>query len=112
MRTIGMILLVIVVFVVGCAPTVMEGKKIDAGKVNTLALDQPKDQVISAFGPPLKTESLPTGEMKYVYHYSFKKPHWWTVDEVERQDMEVLLKNDRVESFKFKGIGASDANQR
>jgi hypothetical protein len=29
-------------FALGCAPAVMEGKKIDAGNVNPLVLDQPK----------------------------------------------------------------------
>jgi hypothetical protein len=108
MRYIGIVVLIMVAFSFGCASTVMEGKKIDAAKVNTLALDQPKDQVVAAFGPPLKTEEGMSGETKYIYHYYFKKPHWWTVDEVERQDMEILLKNDRVDSFKYKGIGAND----
>ncbi len=112
MRYIGIIFVVLLAFSFGCASAIKEGKKIDAAKVNTLALDQSKEQVLAAFGPPLKTENRVPGETKYIYHYYFKKPHWWTVDEVEKQDMEILLKNDRVENFKFKGTGANDITQR
>ncbi len=105
MKYIGVILIVIIALTAGCARTVIEGKKIDASKVDTLALDQPKDKVIAAFGQPLKTENLPSGMTKYIYHYYYKNPHWWTTDEMERQDLEIVLKNDKVESFNFKGTG-------
>ncbi len=111
MRYIGVALIVMLAFAFGCAPTVMEGKKIDAAKVSGLALDQTKDQVVSAFGQPVKTEKVAGGE-KYIYHYYLKKPHWWTVDEVERQDMEVVFINNRVDSFKFKGTGRADVTMK
>ena len=105
MRYLSLVLIGIFAITVGCASTVVEGKKFDASKVNTLALDQPKDSVVAAFGPPLKTESLPSGMTKYIYHYYYKNPHWWTTDDLEKQDLEIVLKNDRVESFNFKGTG-------
>ncbi len=111
MKYIGIVVIVMLAFAFGCASTVMEGKKIDSSKVSTLALDQTKDQVVAAFGQPGKTEKAADGE-KYIYHYYLKKPHWWTVDEVETQDMEVLFKNNRVESFKYKGKGAADVTMK
>ncbi len=107
MRYVGVALIVMLAFAFGCAATVMEGKKIDASKVSTLALDQTKQQVVAAFGEPVKKENVAGGE-KYIYHYYLKKPHWWTVDQVETQDLEVVFINNRVDSFKFKGTGASD----
>ncbi len=112
MRYIGIALIVMLAFAFGCTPTVMEGRKIDASKVSTLALDQTRGQVVAAFGEPVKKENLSSGETKYIYHYYLKKAHWWTVDEVETQDLEVLFKNDRVESFKYKGKGAADVTMK
>ncbi len=105
MKYIGVVLILMLVFTFGCAPTVIEGRRIDASKVSTLALDQPKNTVISTFGDPLKTETMSSGETKYIYHYYYNNPHWWTADEVVRQDMEILLKNDMVQSFRYKGVG-------
>ncbi len=108
MRYIGMILVIMLLFAFGCTSAMIEGKKFDASKVSTLALDQPKDQVVAAFGQPLKTENLPSGVTKFIYHYYYKNPHWWTYDEEDRQDLEVLFKDNRVESFKYKGNGEND----
>lgn len=98
-----LVLILMLALTFGCAQTVMEGRKIDSSKVSFLALDQPKDTVVSSFGAPLKTETLPSGETKYVYHYYYMKPHWWTTNEVEEQDLEIILKDDQVQSFKYKG---------
>jgi hypothetical protein len=103
MKYLVLLLIVLFTFTIGCASTVMEGRKIDVSKVDTLALDQPKDKVVADFGPPQKTETFPSGMSIYGYHYYFKNPHWWTTNETERQDLAIVLKNDRVESFNFKG---------
>ncbi len=105
MKYLSLLLVVLFGFTTGCASTMMEGKKIDEAKVDTLALDQSKDQVVAAFGLPQKTEVLSSGMSDYVYHYYYNNPHWWTTNETERQDLKIVMKNDRVESFNFKETG-------
>ncbi len=86
----------------GCAHAVTEGRKIDSAKVGGLKIDQPKAEVVRSFGDPRKIEILPSGELKYIYRYYSRTPHWFTPNEEEKQDLEIVFKEDAVQSFKYR----------
>ena len=106
MRYISMILVLLLAFVFGCAPTLIEGRKIDSLKVKQLAPGVSNAQQVEAsFGKPDKIEKLPSGEEMYVYGYEVKNPHWWTMDAVNKQRLEVVLKNGIVQTYKLRTEG-------
>lgn len=89
-----------------CAPSIIEGRKIDPAKVKQMQPGVTKVATVEElFGKPDKVEKLPTGEDMYVYGYELKNPHWWTVDEVSKQRLEVVLKDGVVQKYKLRTEG-------
>jgi hypothetical protein len=106
MRYISMVLALLLAFVFGCAPTLIEGRKIDSAKVKQLAPGKSNVQTVEeSFGKPEKIETLPSGEEMYIYRYEVKNPHWWTMDAVNKQRLEVVIKSGIVQTYKLRTEG-------
>jgi len=85
---------------------IIEGRKIDSAKLKQLQIDVTKtNKVEELFGKPDKVERLPSGEEMYVYRYERKNPHWWTMDAVDKQKLEVVLKDGVVQTYKLRTEG-------
>jgi outer membrane lipoprotein-sorting protein len=95
-------LILLVAFTFGCAETVTQGRKIDEAKVKDLMVSyNTTDKLIEAFGKPDKVEKLPSGAEQYTYRYYFRNPHWWTIDDVQEQNLKVVVKDNEVQSYNF-----------
>jgi len=106
MRYISVILVLLLAFIFSCAPTMIEGRKIDSAKLKQLMPGVSNVQKVEAlFGKPDKTENLPAGEQMYVYGYEIKNRHWWTMDAVDKQKLEVTLKDGVVQTYKLRTEG-------
>ncbi len=106
MRYISLSLVLLLAFIFGCAPMIIEGRKIDSAKLKQLQIDVTKtNKVEELFGKPDKIEKLPSGEEMYVYQYDRKNPHWWTMDAVDKQKLEVVLKDGVVQTYKLRTEG-------
>jgi hypothetical protein len=103
MRFAGLILVLLLVFAVGCGPTIIEGKRIDAAKRNEVIRAQTKvESVVELFGKPAKIEKLPSGEEKYTYqYYKEEYTHWWTLPRFERQKLEIFIKDGVVQDYRY-----------
>ena len=107
MKWISLILVVMVAFVFGCAPTVMEGRKIDSAKFSQMSIGQTnKAKVEELFGKPAKTEMVSPGVEKYIYTYREADPEWYTIDSTQKQDFEVWFQNGVVQYYKLRSEGA------
>jgi len=106
MRYIGATLVVFLALIFGCAPTIIEGRKIDSAKVKQLMPGVSKtERVEEFFGKPDKIEKLSTGEENYIYRYEIKNPRWWTMNQVDKQLLEVTLKDGVVQTYKLRTEG-------
>lgn len=106
MRVLIIVLAAVLSLTLACAPTIIEGRKIDATKVKQMQPGVTKVAAVEElFGKPDKIENLPTGEEMYIYGYEVKNPHWWTVDQVSKQRLEVVLKNGIVQKYKLRTEG-------
>jgi len=98
--------LVVASFTFGCAPMVIEGRKIDSMKVKQLVAGVTNlGKVQEFFGKPDQIDKLPTGEENYIYKYRRQNPHWWTLDKIDAQKLEVLIKDGIVQTYKFREEG-------
>ena len=103
MRFIGLIAILLLVFTIGCGPTIMEGKRIDVAKRSQIIKGQTTAaEVVGIWGQPAKIEKLPSGVEKYVYQY-YKEEYsaWWTLPKYERQKMEVFIKDGVVQDYVY-----------
>jgi outer membrane protein assembly factor BamE (lipoprotein component of BamABCDE complex) len=101
-----LILAFFMVFTFSCAPMIIEGKKIDSAKLDQLNEGQTKlAEIEKLFGKPDKVEKLPSGEEKYLYFYKRENPHWWTVDRINKQKLEIVIKEGVVQTYKFREDG-------
>ncbi len=106
MRVVIIFLAAVLSLTLACAPTIIEGRKIDPAKVKQMQPGVTKVATVEElFGKPDKVENLPTGEQMYIYGYEVKNPLWWTIDEVEKQRLEVVLKNGIVQKYKLRTEG-------
>jgi len=106
MRYISVVLVLLLAFIFGCAPTIIEGRKIDSAKLKQLMPGVSNVQKVEAlFGKPDKTENLPAGEQMYVYGFELKNRHWWTTEEADKQKLEVTLKDGVVQTYKLRTEG-------
>lgn len=106
MRLLIIVWVAVISFTLACAPTIIEGRKIDPVKVKQMQPGVTKVATVEElFGKPDKIENLPTGEEMYIYGYEIKNPHWWTVDEVNKQRLEVVLKDGVVQKYKLRTEG-------
>jgi len=103
MRYIGVIAILLLVFTIGCGPTIIEGKRIDAAKRSQIIKGQTTAaEVVGIWGQPAKIEKLPSGAEKYVYqYYKEEYSHWWTLPKYERQKMEVIIDNGIVHDYRY-----------
>ena len=105
-KYIGMLLVILLAFTFGCAPKVLEGRKIDAAKVKQMVTGETTaSQVTEMFGEPLTQEKFPTGEEIYMYRYKTADPYWYTVDKVYSQKLDINLKEGVVQKYKFREEG-------
>jgi outer membrane protein assembly factor BamE (lipoprotein component of BamABCDE complex) len=89
-----------------CAPTVIEGKKVDSAKLKELQVGlSSKTQVEQTFGKPARVETASPGVDKYVYLYRTTDPEWYTIDAVQRQDFEVWFQNGVLMYYKLRSEG-------
>lgn len=103
MRCLTIALIFLMAFTFGCGQMVMEGRKIDEAKVKDLmTTSNTSAKVEQAFGKPDKVEKLASGEEQYSYRYYYKNPHWWTIDDVEEQNLKIIVKDDAVQGFDYK----------
>jgi outer membrane protein assembly factor BamE (lipoprotein component of BamABCDE complex) len=99
-------LVLLLAFIFGCAPTIIEGRKIDSAKLKQLMPGTSQTQKVEElFGKPDKVENLPTGEQMYVYGFELKNRHWWTTEEADKQKLEVTLKDGVVQTYKLRTEG-------
>ena len=84
----------------------IEGRKIDSTKLDQLIAGQTKvAKVEEIFGKPDKVEKLPSGEENYIYLYRRENAHWWTIDKIDKQKLEVVIKDGVVQTYKFREEG-------
>ena len=106
MKWFSLLLVVLVGFSFACAPTVLEGKKIDSANLKQLAVGQTdKAKVEQVFGKPAKVETVSPGVEKYIYSYRVKDPEWYTIDKTQSQDFEVWFQNGKVVYYKLRTEG-------
>ena len=102
MRYLAILLIFAVGFAFSCASTTYQGRKIDPAKVEKLTAGETRvGQVEEMFGKPDRIEQSSSGENNYIYEYCRKDPEWYTIDELDAQKLEVLLKDEVVQTFKF-----------
>ena len=107
MKFASVILTLVLVFMVGCATT-QEGRRIDSAKVDQLAVGTiGVERVTDLFGKPDQVEKLPSGVEIYMYEYGYKQDisHWWTINSIEGQKLEIQLKDGVVQTYKFREDG-------
>ena len=106
MKWISLILVVMVGFVFGCAPTVIEGRKIDSEKLKQISVGQTnKAKVEEVFGKPSKVETVSPGVEKYIYTYRAKDPEWYTMDSTQNQDFEIWFQDGILQYYKLRSEG-------
>ena len=105
MRYLSIALVLLLALAVGCAKSI-EGKKIDGAKTkDLLASGTDEKKVVKMFGEPQQKEQLPSGETKYIYYYRetgfMAGFHRGNADPQEQQRLEVYLKNDTVQRYRY-----------
>ena len=102
MKLASLVLVVLLAFTFSCAPSILEGRKIDADQVKQI---QPGttdvNKLVGLLGTPTKTGKTSEGDLMYIYTYATDVPHWWTVDKTQGQNLEVVLKKGVVRTYKF-----------
>jgi outer membrane protein assembly factor BamE (lipoprotein component of BamABCDE complex) len=93
-------------FTFSCAPLLIEGRKIDPEKVDQLMVGEEKvEKVEEFFGKPTQIEKIASGGEKFVYRYVRINPHWWTIDKVSKQKLEVVIVDGVVQGYEFREEG-------
>jgi len=106
MKWVSLGLVVLLAFAFGCAPTVMEGRKVDSAKLKEMSVGQTnKAQVEKVFGKPARVETVSPGVDKYTYTYRTTDPEWYTIDTVQRQEFEVWFQNGVLMYYKLRSEG-------
>jgi len=106
MKWVSLGLVVLLSFVFGCAPTVIEGRKVDSAKLKEMNVGQTnKAQVEKLFGKPARVETVSAGVEKYIYTYRTKDPEWYTIDKTQNQDFEVWFQNGALRYYKLRSEG-------
>jgi hypothetical protein len=106
MKWISLVLVLLLAFAFGCAPTVIEGKKIDSAKLKEMNVGQSdKAKVEQLFGKPAKVETVSPGVEKYIYAYRTMDPEWYTIDKTQNQAFEVWFQNGVLMYYKLRSEG-------
>ena len=101
MKYASLIFVVLLGLTLGCGPAIVEGNKVDTGKMRELIKgESPKAEVLQKLGQPAKIETLPGGGEKYLYSYYYEEyTHWWTLPRTYKQNLEVYMKGDIMENY-------------
>jgi hypothetical protein len=103
MRYATIFLILLMTFAFGCSKMVIEGRQIDEAKVKDLmATSNTSAKIEQTFGKPDQVQKMASGEEQYSYHYYYKNPHWWTVDDVEEQNLKVMVKDNEVQGYNYR----------
>ena len=106
MRFKCVILIVLLAFLFGCAATTYEGRRIDPMKVKQL---EPGETALAKvekdFGKPDRIERMSSGEEHYIYLYKRNNPYWWTMDSLDGQNLDIVIKDGIVRTYKFREEG-------
>ncbi len=106
MRYMRIMIVFLLAFSVGCGSMMVEGKKIDSAKLKQLTPGASSARKVEQlFGKPEKIENLPTGEQMYVYWYDMIKEPWYTSEAVDKQRLEVTVKDGIVQSYRLRTQG-------
>ena len=101
MKYLSLVLVLLLVLAVGCGK-IIEGKKIDGAKTkDIMAPGTNESKVVQMFGEPQQKESLPSGEIKYIYYYRGKSRLLWHADPKDQQRLEVFLKGNEVQRYRY-----------
>ena len=102
MRNTTILLIFLMAITFGCGKMVIEGRQIDESKVKDLmASSNTTDKVTQVFGKPDQVEKMASGEEQYSYRYYYMNPHWWTIDDVEEQNLKVVVKDSEVQRYNY-----------
>ncbi len=103
MKNVGLILVLLLVFTVGCTPGVLQGKRIEASQRSDLIKGQTTvEKAVEILGQPASKEKLPSGGEKYVYQYYKEEfTHWWSLPRYERQRLEVFFQDGIVKEYVY-----------
>jgi outer membrane protein assembly factor BamE (lipoprotein component of BamABCDE complex) len=105
-KWIGLVLVLLLAVSFGCAPTVIEGKKVDSAKLKEMNIGKTnKAQVEQMFGKPAKVEMVSAGVEKYIYTYRAMDPEWYTMDKTQNQAFEVWFKDGVLQYYKLRTEG-------
>jgi len=106
MKWISLVLVLLLAFAFGCAPTVIEGKKVDSAKLKEMSVGQTnKAKVEQVFGKPVRVETVSPGVDKYTYNYRTTDPEWYTIDTVQKQEFEVWFQDGVLIYYKLRSEG-------
>ena len=106
MRWISLLLVSLLALSFACAPTVIEGKKVDSAKLKEMSVGLTnKADVEKAFGKPARMENVSPGVEKYIYNYRTTDPEWYTIDAVQKQEFEVWFQNGVLVYYKLRSEG-------
>ena len=103
MKYAGLILVLLLVFAVGCGPSIVQGKRIEVSQRSELIKGQTTmEKAVEILGQPASKERLPAGGEKYVYqYYKEEYTHWYTPPRYERQRLEVFFQNGIVKDYVY-----------
>lgn len=105
MKFASVILALLLAFMFSCATT-YQGRKIDSEKVKELPVGiVGVEKVTELFGKPDQVEKFPSGAENYIYQYGRDIPHWWTIDSINSQKLEIQVKDGVVQTYKFREDG-------
>jgi outer membrane protein assembly factor BamE (lipoprotein component of BamABCDE complex) len=93
MKYVAVLFIGLMAFILGCGKPYTKGKPISQEKIAQINLGKSdSSQVVSILGKPDKVEPGKPGEEKYIYFYYQDKPtHFWRVNDVKQQRLEVTL---------------------
>ena len=100
MRYIAIPVVVLVALTFGCSEMVVQGKAIDRAKINQLVPGQTQTQkVVEVFGKPDGVEKIASGGEKYVCQYYQLRPHIFKLDEVVKERLDIIIKDNMVQGY-------------
>jgi len=106
MKSLKLLVILWVALGLGCGTPYIVGKPIDKAKVDQIVPGTTTEsKVVELFGQPTKTESVATGETKYIFSYFEEQPRIWTKNKVIKQTLEVYTRNGVVQKYELKKEG-------
>jgi outer membrane protein assembly factor BamE (lipoprotein component of BamABCDE complex) len=109
MRYVAVTLVVLLALTFGCAELIVQGKPIDRAKMNQLVIGQTQtEKVVEVFGKPDRVEKLASGEDRYIYSYSKENPRLFRVNEVVKQRLDIVIKDNVVQRYDLSAEGVRD----